>query len=80
MSPVVIEWTFKDGSKEIERLPAEIWRNNEVEIRKVFIKEKEVINMVIDPNFETADINMGDNVFPKKTTENKFDKLKKGTN
>ena len=80
VSPVVIEWTFKDGSKEIELLPAEIWRNNEVEIRKVFIKEKEVINIVVDPNFETADINMGDNVFPKKTTENKFDKLKKGTN
>lgn len=29
VSPVIIEWTFKDRSKEIERLPAEIWRANE---------------------------------------------------
>ena len=80
VSPVVLEWTFKDGSKEIERLPAEIWRNNEWEIKKVFVKEKEVINLVVDPNFETADVNMSDNVFPKKAAENKFDKLRKGGN
>lgn len=77
VSPVIIEWTFKDGSKEIERLPAEIWRANEQEVKKVFVKEKEVIHVVIDPNFETADTNLKDNVFPKKATESKFDRLKK---
>lgn len=77
VSPVIIEWTFKDGSKEIERLPTEIWRANELEIKKVFVKEKEVINVVIDPNFETADTNLKDNVFPKKAVESKFDQLKK---
>lgn len=77
VSPVIIEWTFKDGSKEIERLPAEIWRLNEYEVKKVFVKDKEVVNVVIDPNFETADVNVSDNVFPKKSAENKFDQLKK---
>ena len=43
VTPLVIEWTYKDGSKEIERIPAEIWRVNEVEITKVFIKDKEVV-------------------------------------
>lgn len=80
VSPVIIQWTFKDGSKEIERIPAEIWRNNESEVKKVFIKDKEVTSMVIDPNLETADINVNDNVFPKKPTESKFDALKKGNN
>lgn len=75
-SPVIIEWTFKDGSKEIERLPAEIWRTNEQEVKKAFIKEKEVVNVVIDPNSETADIEMNNNVFPKKT-DDKFDQKKK---
>ncbi len=78
VTPVIIEWTFKDGSKEIERIPAEIWRLNEVEVKKVFVKEKEVVNIVIDPNFETADTNTGDNVFPKKAVESKFDQIKKG--
>lgn len=77
ISPVIIEWTFKDGSKEIERLPAEIWRTNEIEVKKAFIKEKEVVNVVLDPNLETADVNVEDNVFPKKPAESKFDQLKK---
>jgi len=76
VSPVIIEWTFKDGSKEIERLPAEIWRINETEVKKVFMKEKEVVNVVIDPNAETADINVGNNAFPKKAGT-KFDQFKK---
>jgi len=74
--PIVIEWTYKDGSKEIERIPAEIWRLNEKEVKKVFIKEKEVVNIVIDPNQETADVNLNDNVFPKKSSGNKFDQIK----
>jgi Peptidase family M1 domain len=80
VSPVVIEWTYKDGSKEIERIPAEIWRLNEKEVKKIFIKEKEVVSIVIDPNLETADINVADNVFPKKPVESKFDQIKKNTN
>jgi hypothetical protein len=75
--PLVIEWTFKDGSKEIERIPAEIWRINENEITKVFVKEKEVVSMVLDPNFEIADVDMSDNAFPKKKTESRFDQFKK---
>jgi hypothetical protein len=77
ISPVIIEWTFKDGSKEIERIPAEIWRTNELEVKKVFIKEKEVVSVVLDPNLETADVNIEDNIFPKKPAESKFDQLKK---
>ena len=38
--PVIIEWTYKDGTKEIERIPAEIWRVNEKKITKVFVKDK----------------------------------------
>ena len=75
--PIVIEWTYKDGSKELERIPAEIWRLNEKEVKKVFVKEKEVTNIVIDPNQETADVNVTDNVFPKKPNASKFDTLKK---
>lgn len=77
VSPVIIEWTFKDGSKELEKLPAEIWRLNEKEVKKVFVKEKEVTNIVIDPKQETADVNTNDNVFPKKPGASKFDQMKK---
>jgi hypothetical protein len=78
--PVIIEWTFKDGTKELEKIPAEIWRINENKVSKVFVKEKEVANIVLDPNQETTDINIVDNVFPKVEKETKFDEFKKKTN
>ncbi|MGE0770333.1 MAG: M1 family metallopeptidase [Cyclobacteriaceae bacterium] len=77
VSPIIIEWTFEDGSKEIENIPAEIWRNNEQEVRKVFVKEKEVTGIVVDPNQATADVNTSDNVFPKQNSS-QFDRFRKG--
>lgn len=75
--PVIIEWTYKDGSKEIDRIPAEIWRLNENEVTKVFVKDKEVVNVLLDPNFEIADVNVENNNFPKKAEASKVDQLKK---
>jgi hypothetical protein len=74
--PVIVEWTFKDGSKELETIPAEIWRINETKVTKVFIKEKEVTGIMLDPNLQTADINIEDNIFPKVKRESKFDEFK----
>jgi len=77
ISPIVIEWTYKDGSKEIEKIPAEIWRLNENEVTKVFVKEKEVAGIIVDPNAELADVDAKNNAFPKKAPESKFDQFKK---
>ena len=77
VTPLVIEWTYKDGSKETETIPAEIWRTDENVATKVFIKEKEVVNIVLDPTSGLGDVNMNNNVFPKRVTESKFDQFKK---
>lgn len=76
--PVIIEWTYKDGTKELEKIPAEIWRMNERRVTKVFVKEKEVTNIMIDPNMDTADINIEDNIFPKVQQGSRFDAFKRG--
>ena len=78
--PVIIEWNYADGSTELEKLPAEIWRKNEKEVTKVFIKEKEVVGIVIDPNKETADVDTGNNQYPNVTMESKFDRFKSSKN
>jgi len=80
VTPIIIEWTYKDGSKEIERLPAEIWRMNENEVTKIFVKDKEVINVRIDPMGKLADTETENNNFPRMEEETKFDKFKKGDN
>jgi hypothetical protein len=37
--PIILEWTYKDGTKEIERIPAQVWRLNEGKVVKTFIKK-----------------------------------------
>ncbi|MBU2915424.1 MULTISPECIES: M1 family metallopeptidase [Reichenbachiella] len=74
--PVIIEWTYTDGSTEIDRLPAEVWRLNEVQIKKTFLKEKEVASITIDPRQELPDVNMENNTFPRIEVKSEFDAFK----
>lgn len=74
--PVIIEWTFEDGTTEIERIPVEIWRKNENEFTKVFMKTKEVTAIRIDPYKETADIDESNNNWPVKELPNRFQVFK----
>ena len=59
--PIIIEWKYKDGTSEIERIPAQVWRLNENKVVKTFIKNKEVASIKLDPYKETADINDSNN-------------------
>jgi hypothetical protein len=76
VSPIIVEFTYKDGTKEVEKIPAEIWRMNENQAKKVFVKDKEVVNITLDPYGETADTEGGNNVFPKREVKSKFEKFK----
>lgn len=76
VTPLLIEWTYEDGSKELEQIPAEIWKINEKEISKIFTKDKKVTNIVLDPNRQTADTNIEDNVFPRQEGSSRFDQFK----
>ncbi|MEP5610674.1 MAG: M1 family metallopeptidase [Cyclobacteriaceae bacterium] len=78
VTPIIVEWTFTDGTKEVDKIPAEIWRKNEREVTKVFMKEKQVTKIVIDPDKTTADTYVEDNVFPRTESADRFEKFKKG--
>ena len=75
--PIIIEWVYSDGSSEIDRIPAQIWRRNEYEIKKTFIKAKTVVKINLDPNLELADTDMNNNTFPKADSTSDFDRFKK---
>ncbi|MEJ7768372.1 MAG: M1 family metallopeptidase [Chitinophagaceae bacterium] len=74
--PLIIEWTYTDGTKEVDRIPAQIWRMNESGISKVFMKNKEVASIKLDPMKETADINEANNSWPTLTAPSKFQLFK----
>lgn len=71
--PVIIEWTYKDGTKEINRVPVTLWMLNENEATKVFIKDKEVASIRLDPFRETADINEANGIWPLKELPTRFE-------
>ena len=75
--PVIIEWTFEDGTTEIERVPVEIWRLNENNFQKVFVKDKVVTAIRIDPFKETADIDESNNNWPVRELPSRFEVFRK---
>jgi hypothetical protein len=79
MMPVIIEWTYADGTKEVEKIPAEIWRLNEQQVTKVFAKDKQVIGIKLDPKNEIPDIQQSNNVYPRVDSKSRFDKFKDGS-
>ncbi|HRX11952.1 MAG TPA: hypothetical protein P5210_09905, partial [Draconibacterium sp.] len=65
--PIIIQFEFEDGAKEVQRIPAEIWLLNQKEVSKIFKFKKEVKNITLDPFLETADINTKNNYWHEVT-------------
>jgi len=74
--PVIIQWNYVDGSSEIERISAYIWRKDENKFTKTFVKYKEVKYILLDPYRETADINETNNTWPQLEVKTRFDVFK----
>ncbi|MCD6066887.1 MAG: aminopeptidase [Bacteroidetes bacterium] len=77
--PLIIQWNYKDGSSEIDRINAYVWRKNEKNVVKTFSKNKEVASIVLDPYKETADIDEKNNTWNVKAAPSKFDMFKAKT-
>jgi len=74
--PIIVEWTFKDGTKEVDRIPAQVWRLNEKKVVKTFVKDKEVASIKLDPMRETADIDESNNSWGTIAEPTKFQLFK----
>ncbi|MEO1383295.1 MAG: M1 family peptidase, partial [Bacteroidota bacterium] len=74
--PLILEFTYTDGTKEVKRIPAEIWRKDSEKIVKTFILEKEVVSIEMDPFLETADTDFSNNFWPPRAAPSRFDLFK----
>lgn len=63
--PVIVEFTFEDGTKETVRTSVQIWRKNENKVSRVFMTNKKAVKIQLDPMRETADIDTKNNNWPK---------------
>lgn len=75
--PLIFEFTFEDGTKQIERIPAEIWKMSEASASKVFRFGKKVTNIALDPLLETADVELNNNFWPTRNMPSQFELFKK---
>jgi hypothetical protein len=74
--PIILDFTLEDNQHQLIRIPAEIWRTNNFEIKKLFSFKKKVIQIELDPFLETADTDRSNNFWPLKIEPSKFELYK----
>ncbi len=74
--PIILEFQYKDGSKELHHIPAEIWKINQERVTKIFATKKEIKQIVLDPFIETADTDTSNNYYPPKQEISRFEIFK----
>ncbi len=70
--PLIVRFTFVDGTNEVIRIPAEIWRRFEEQVSRVFVFDQEVISFRLDPFLETADTDLANNSWPRIATPTRY--------
>jgi sRNA-binding protein len=78
--PLIVEFTFSDGTKEVQRIPAEIWRMEPKQATRVFITEKQATKIVLDPFLETADTDVTNNYWQHLAPPSRHDLFKQKVN
>ena len=71
--PIIVELTYEDGTVEMQKFPAQIWRLNDKEVSRTFATKKQIVKITIDPKLETADVDVTNNVWPRAEVKSKFD-------
>ncbi len=74
--PIILKFQFADGTEDVQYIPAEIWRKNNEEVSKVFMFNKEVEQIILDPYQETADTDLNNNYWPEKKQPTRFELYK----
>jgi len=71
--PIILKFVFADSTEEVHRIPAEIWRKNNEEVSKVFVTDKVINQINLDPYLETADIDRSNNYYPSQQQMSRFE-------
>jgi len=71
--PLIMQFNYVDGSDEIIRIPAEIWKLENQEVSKIFPTSLEIKSIVFDPYQELADTDTSNNHYPPKQEASRFE-------
>lgn len=74
--PLILEFEYVDATKEVVKIPAELWKSNNKQVSKVFVFDKELTRVTLDPFLETADVNRNNNYWPSRVEPTRFQLFK----
>lgn len=74
--PLIFKFDYVDGTEEVRTIPVEIWKLSTPTVTKVFITEKEVERITLDPYLETADTDLSNNAWPAVRQPSRFELFK----
>ena len=74
--PLIVEYSYADGSTEQVTYPVQLWRKNDASVKKIIASDKELVGVTVDPQLETADVNTDNNSWPKQEAPSDFEKFK----
>ncbi len=74
--PIILAISYDDGSEEEIRIPAEIWRRDPGTATKLLMRNKLISSIVVDPHWETADVDIENNYFPRRVVPSRLEVFK----
>ena len=74
--PIILGITYEDASTEDIYIPAEIWRRSPDSVRKLVVTDKQVASIVVDPYWETADVDIENNYYPRRLIPSRVEAFK----
>lgn len=76
--PIILELKFEDGSKDNMYIPAEIWRRSPKAVSKLVVTEKGKVlkSVTVDPLWETADVDIENNHYPRRIIPSRIEAYK----
>ena len=79
--PILLQLTYENGDTEDRYIPAEIWRRAPLKVKKLIVTDRKITAVIIDPGWETADVDVHNNHYPRKITPSRIEayKAKKST-
>ncbi|WP_370650592.1 M1 family metallopeptidase [Kordiimonas sp. SCSIO 12603] len=77
--PIILGLTYADGTTEKQYIPAEIWRRTPDAVKKLIVtdKDKELVQVVVDPDWETADTDVENNHYPRRIVPSRVETYKR---
>ncbi|WP_417479491.1 M1 family metallopeptidase [Maricaulis maris] len=78
--PIILEFTFADGTTDLVRIPAEVWRYDPRNVTWTYVTDRQVVSVELDPLRETADADRTDNYYPPRIEPSRLELYRSSSN